>query len=83
MFDRVQIRSAGGASGLAGFADSREGAVVQGKKRVAGKFKRDEIAFLLVLLTLGLAFFAWNAHLELALDDLGWLKGEAPTVFDP
>jgi len=56
--------------------------VVQGKKRVTGKFKRDEIAFLLVILTLGLAFFAWNAHLELALDDLGWLKGEAPTVFD-
>jgi hypothetical protein len=54
----------------------------QAKEWVAGKFRRDELAFLVVLLALGLAFFAWNAHLELAQDDIGWLKGEAPTVFD-
>jgi hypothetical protein len=69
-------------SGLTGFADSREVAMVQAKKWVTGKFKQDEIAFLLVLFALGLIFFVWNAHLELALDDIGWLKGEAPTVFD-
>jgi hypothetical protein len=54
----------------------------QRKKWAAVKFEQGEIAFLLVLFALGLAFFVWNAHLELALDDLGWLKGEAPTVFD-
>jgi hypothetical protein len=56
--------------------------MAQGKKWFAGKFKQDEIAFLLVLFALGLGFFVCNAHLELALDDIGWLKGEAPTVFD-
>ena len=56
--------------------------MVQGKRWVTGRLKPGEIAFLLVLLALGLAFFVRNAHLELALDDLGWLQGQAPTVFD-
>ena len=37
---------------------------------------------LLLILILGFIFFARNAHLQLATDDIGWLKGEAPTVFD-
>jgi hypothetical protein len=57
-------------------------AMVSAKKWFAGQFKPGTVAFLLVLFGLGLGFFAWNAHLELALDDIGWLNGEAPTVFD-
>jgi len=44
--------------------------------------KAKGIAFLLLLLCFGLGFFLRNAHLQLAADDIGWLKGEAPTVFD-
>jgi len=35
-----------------------------------------------MLFLLGLGFFVHNAHLQLAADDIGWLRGEAPTVFD-
>jgi hypothetical protein len=56
--------------------------MVRSEKRVTDKPWQDEIAFLLILFALGLGFFVWNAHSELALDDIGWLKGEAPTVFD-
>jgi hypothetical protein len=35
-----------------------------------------------LILVLGFIFFAFNAHLQLATDDIGWLNGEAPTVFD-
>lgn len=31
---------------------------------------------------LGFIFFAHNMHMQLASDDLAWLRGEAPTVFD-
>jgi hypothetical protein len=51
-------------------------------KWVADRFRLEEMAFLLALLALGLAFFVSNAHLELAQDDIGWLNGQAPTVFD-
>lgn len=64
------------------FGRFRVVAMVHEKRLVADKFRRDELAFLLLLLVLGLAFFARFAHLELALDDIGWLKGEVPTVFD-
>jgi hypothetical protein len=37
---------------------------------------------LLLLLFFGFVFFARNVHLQLAPDDLGWLRGEAPTIFD-
>jgi hypothetical protein len=57
-------------------------AMVSAKEWFAGQLKQDNVAFLLVLFALGLGFFVWNAHLELALDDIGWLNGEAPTVFD-
>jgi len=35
-----------------------------------------------LILILGFIFFAHNAHLQLATDDIGWLRGETPTVFD-
>jgi len=35
-----------------------------------------------IILVLGFAFFAHNAHLQLASDDIGWLHGQTPTVFD-
>lgn len=41
-----------------------------------------EHLILLLLLLLGLVFFAQDANLQLASDDLAWLQGEAPTVFD-
>ena len=44
--------------------------------------RRDRAVFLLLLLLFGLGFFVRNAHLQLASDDIGWLGGEAPTVFD-
>lgn len=50
--------------------------------RSSSKQRRDRIIFLLLLLLFGLGFFLRNAHLQLALDDIGWLRGEAPTVFD-
>ena len=34
------------------------------------------------ILILGFVFFAHNAHLQLASDDIGWLQGQTPTVFD-
>jgi 4-amino-4-deoxy-L-arabinose transferase-like glycosyltransferase len=37
---------------------------------------------LLFLIILGLVFFLGHAHLQLASDDMAWLRGEAPTVFD-
>lgn len=37
---------------------------------------------LFVLFALGLFFFLHNVTLRLADDDVGWLRGEAPTVFD-
>jgi hypothetical protein len=37
---------------------------------------------LLILFVLGLVFFADHANLQLASDDMAWLQGEAPTVFD-
>jgi hypothetical protein len=46
------------------------------------KQRREGISFLLLLLCFGLGFFLRNAHLQLAPDDIGWLRGEAPTVFD-
>lgn len=42
----------------------------------------DRVVFPLILLLFGLGFFVHNAHLQLAADDIGWLRGEAPTVFD-
>jgi hypothetical protein len=35
-----------------------------------------------IILILGLIFFAHNTHLQLATDDIGWLKGQVPTVYD-
>jgi hypothetical protein len=43
---------------------------------------RRETVALLILFFLGLVFFVDHAHLELATDDIGWLQGQAPTVFD-
>jgi hypothetical protein len=43
---------------------------------------RRERVFWLVTFALGILFLLRNAHLQLATDDLGWLRGEAPTVFD-
>jgi hypothetical protein len=42
---------------------------------------RDHL-ILLFLFVLGLGFFVYNANLQLASDDIAWLEGEAPTVFD-
>jgi hypothetical protein len=42
---------------------------------------RDRVV-LLLLFVLGVAFFVHNANLQLASDDVAWLRGEAPTVFD-
>jgi hypothetical protein len=42
---------------------------------------RDHLV-LLFLFVLGLVFFVYNANLQLASDDISWLEGEAPTVFD-
>ncbi len=39
-------------------------------------------AFIIGAFLLGLVFLLRNAHLVLATDDLGWLQGETPTVFD-
>jgi hypothetical protein len=39
-------------------------------------------AVFLALVVLGLVFFLHNTTLRLADDDVGWLRGEAPTVFD-
>ena len=44
--------------------------------------RRDESIFLVLLLLFGLGFLVRNAHLQLASDDIGWLREEAPTVFD-
>jgi hypothetical protein len=46
------------------------------------KQRRYDGIFVLVLLLFGLGFFLPNAHFQLASDDVGWLRGEAPTVFD-
>jgi hypothetical protein len=46
------------------------------------KQQQNGIIFLLLLFLCGVVFFARNAHLQLAADDIGWLRGEAPTVFD-
>jgi hypothetical protein len=54
----------------------------QPKMQSVDRLSRDEVVFVLFLFVLGLGFFVRNAHLELALDDIGWLKGETPTVFD-
>jgi hypothetical protein len=45
------------------------------------RVSRNHIACLLLLL-FGLVFFWANASLQLASDDLGWLLGDPPTVFD-
>ena len=37
---------------------------------------------LCVIIFMGFIFFAHNARLVLATDDISWLKGQAPTVFD-
>lgn len=37
---------------------------------------------ILCVWALGFIFFAHNMHMQLASDDLAWLHGEAPTVFD-
>ncbi len=37
---------------------------------------------LLFIFLLGGLFFIHNAHFQLATDDLGWLKGQVPTIFD-
>lgn len=47
-----------------------------------GKQRRDRIFLLLLFLLFGLVFFVRNVHLQLASDDIVWLRGEAPTVFD-
>ena len=52
-------------------------AMISETKRSAGQFKPDMVTFLLVLFALGLGFFVWNAHQELALNDIGWLSGAA------
>ena len=44
--------------------------------------KSTRAVFFLLVLLCGLVWFARNAHLQLASDDIGWLRGEAPTVFD-
>jgi hypothetical protein len=36
----------------------------------------------LTVFSLAVVFLVRNAHLQLASDDLGWLRGETPTVFD-
>jgi hypothetical protein len=46
------------------------------------KQRRYDGIFVLILLLFGLGFFLPNAHFQLASDDVGWLRGEAPTVFD-
>ncbi len=43
---------------------------------------RNQAIVLGILLLLGSAFFVDQAHLELATDDIAWLQGQAPTVFD-
>lgn len=43
---------------------------------------RGRAVFFLLLLLFGLVFFGRYAHLQLAPDDMGWLRGETPTVFD-
>lgn len=43
---------------------------------------RNESFFLMLLLLLSLFFFTRYAHLSLATDDVGWLRGQAPTIFD-
>jgi hypothetical protein len=43
---------------------------------------RGTVAFWLAVFGLAAVFLARNAHLQLASDDVGWLRGEAPTVFD-
>lgn len=48
---------------------------------MACRLGRDRVVFLL-LFVLGLVFFLHNANLQLASDDIAWLHGNAPTVFD-
>ncbi len=48
---------------------------------MVARLGRDRLIFLL-LLVLGLFLFVSNANLQLASDDISWLQGEAPTVFD-
>jgi hypothetical protein len=48
---------------------------------VAGRLSRAH-SILLLLLALALVFFLSLANLQLASDDLAWLQGRPPTVFD-
>jgi hypothetical protein len=43
---------------------------------------RAGLAFWLTVFGLAVVFLGRNAHLQLASDDFGWLRGETPTVFD-
>jgi len=43
---------------------------------------RKELGILAIVILLALAFFVSNAHLELASDDLQWLRGEIPAPTD-
>lgn len=46
------------------------------------KRRRNELIFFAALFLFGLSFFLRYASLQLASDDVLWLMGEAPTVFD-
>jgi hypothetical protein len=47
-----------------------------------GPRTRRDAAIVLMLFLLGFVFFVRLAHLQLATDDIAWLHGQAPTVFD-
>lgn len=46
------------------------------------KHRQDRLIFILVLFLFGLVFFLRYANFQLASDDVAWLNGETPTVFD-